>query len=365
MSNATRGSINFSETATGFSNGTIEMFSTPGQSLDSNHQITSTNTEITFESTEPSQAKKSALKSFFDVPANISKQYTIMPQTLDFNTPIPMIMVISKKKADGTQSFSTAYPNNTEIITYLNNLGADYFIMFKWEPPPDPTSGLATPVPNYKYFKSSVGTIIPVEEAIVSAIPIGNQNKTETEEARKALDSIKKYMKSIISDNYVKNLTPKQLKKDLSFIKEFKEWENGADYYISNPINPGDFIWEENDDETVNWYINETGDKIKTLDSDNDEYVEVNGTKKKITRISNNIRELDSIRSDSVNGENERTLLTNFILSKIAPQYAAIDKLITSTTTSTSAPVSDTKDDQHKRDLLDIYQALSGLTKPN
>lgn len=383
MSNATSGSINFSQTATGFSDGTIQMFENPTEDpYDSNHQITSTNTEITFESTEPSPDEKSALNSFFDDSVNIFKQYSYIPPPVNLNSPNPQIMVISKKKADGTQSFSTAYPEGNSLITsYLNTLGADYFIMFKWFPPFTPTSftddlpvyNPTDDLPKYKYFKSPVETIItvinppvPVEEAITPVISIGNQNKTETEEARKALDSIKNYMKSIISDNYVKNLTPEQLKNDLSFIKEWGE--DNDDENVWTPltlIQPNDIIWEENDDdddEIVSWYKNETNSIIKKIikTQEGDDYYVVDGTNEQLllNYESGNIRELDKETPADMK------IIIDFILTeKFKPQYAAIDKLITSTTTSTSAPVS-AADGQHKQDLLDIYKALSALTKP-
>ena len=226
--------------------------------------------------------------------------------------------------------------------------------------------------------------------------------KTEADKAKIAADKAKTEIKTLISQklkniaNAPKNLTPLQLKNEFSFIKEFKEWEYGADHYISNPIKPGDFIWED-DNGKASWYRNETDQRIKTLNGDDDFFVAVGkNNNQDFTYEAGQIRELEK------DEDADMQIITDFILSKISehPLLQQTNKLIVHAEKEAAAATA--KEEQLKKEaaaaekehrkelakdkatnakqllayvlalqednnknLLEIYKALSSLTKPS
>ena len=123
----------------------------------------------------------------------------------------------------------------------------------------------------------------------------------------------------------------------------FHEWEDN-DQSFSPAVQPGDYIWEENS-RGLFFYKNNSGQTITRANGSTNEYYYTdmvgNAAKATIKWNSNDISEINSIQ-----------ILDTLFRS----QFNAIETLINDVSSI---------ENQHKRDLLDIYNALSALTKPS
>ena len=131
----------------------------------------------------------------------------------------------------------------------------------------------------------------------------------------------------------------------------FHEW-NANNQIFTPPVKPGDYIWEQapdiNGDFSIYWYKNNTTQIITQIDytrSDDGEvyYQGINAPVVLVYDI-NNLHE--------ITGLNEKQVIFDDLFK---PKFDAIEKLINDI---------GTMENQHKTDLLNIYQALSGLTRP-
>ena len=125
----------------------------------------------------------------------------------------------------------------------------------------------------------------------------------------------------------------------------FHEWANNDQTFVP-PVEPGDYIWEENSaEDSLYFYQNNSGQTITRAIASTNQYYYTDmfgtNTVATIQWNSNDISEINSIQ-----------MLDTLFQS----QFNAIQTLINNVSSIET---------QHKTDLLNIYNALSGLTKPN